>query len=215
MDVARALDVAGGCGPALVATPLRQLAIIAIIAIAMIGGCGTSATSGPPASPTISCVGVPQAKCDEAVASVARSLPNSAPVSIEVICVAGVCTLESGAMDTVVQLADGGQLRSTTISWADPGAQAPGDDAPGGVKPPPLPPPPPVVPVEPQCQGVPVSMCRTMAETAFGELSNRAVVQILVRCTTLPCTDAHGVGETVVTYEDRTTQTSGWEYAGS
>ena len=118
-------------------------------------------------------------------------------------------------MDTVVTLADGSQLRSSTISWASGGGFGE-----GGVKPPPVPAAPPVpappavVPVEPQCQGVPASMCRTMAETAFGELSDQAVVRILVRCAEPPCTDEHGLGDTVVTYADGTTQTSSWEYQG-
>ena len=112
-------------------------------------------------------------------------------------------------MDTVVTLADGSQLRSSTISWASGG----GDGA-GGVKPLPVPVPPPALPVEPQCQGVPDSMCRTMAETAFGELSDDAVVQIVVRCGKRPCTIEQGEGDTVVTYADGTTRTSSWGYAG-
>jgi hypothetical protein len=115
-------------------------------------------------------------------------------------------------MDTVVTLADGSQLRSTTIAWSE--AVQPG---PPGIKPlpePVAPPVEPVVPVEPQCQGVPVSMCRTMAETAFGKVSDEAVVQILVRCTRQPCTDDQGAGDTVVTYADGSTQMSSWEYAG-
>jgi hypothetical protein len=185
---------------------LRRLAVIAVVAIA---GCGVPVASGPSASPRISCVGIPAAKCDEAVASVARSLPNTAAVSIDVICVAGTCTPESGSIDTVVTLPDGSQLRSTTIVWSEAGAT----DG-GGVEPLPAPIPPPVVLVEPQCQGVPVSMCKTMAETAFGELSDQAVIRILVRCTEVPCTDAHGIGDTVVTYADGSVRTSSWEYAG-
>ena len=190
-------------------TDVRRLAILAVIAIA---GCGAPADSGPPASPTITCVGIPAARCDDAVASVARSLPNTAPVAIEVLCVAGTCTEQSGAMDTVVTLGDGSQLRSTTTTWSEPGAPAP-----CGVKPLPVPEAPPiipVVPVEPECQGVPVSMCRTMAETAFGEVSDEAVVQIVVRCTRQPCTNDQGAGDTVVTYADGSTQMSSWEYAG-
>ena len=192
-------------------TELRRLAVLAVIAIA---GCGAPATSGPPTSPTISCIGIPESRCEEALASVARSLPNSAPARIEVTCVAGTCTEQSGAMDTVVTLADGSQLRSTTIAWSEAGAPAP-----GGVKPMPLPAPAvepavPVVPVEPQCQGVPVSMCRTMAETAFGEVSMVDVAQIVVRCTRMPCTDDQGAGDTVVTYVDGTSRSSSWEYAG-
>lgn len=191
-------------------TDVRRLAILAVIAIA---GCGVPADSGPPASPTVSCVGIPSARCDDAVASVARSLPNTAAVAIEVICVSGTCTERSGAMDTVVTLADGSQLRSTTTTWSEPGAPAP-----GGVEPIPVPEAPPiipVVPVEPQCQGVPVSMCRTMAETAFGEVPDEAVVEIVVRCTRQPCTDDQGAGDTIVTYADGSTRTSSWEYAGS
>ena len=188
-------------------TDVRRLAILAVIAIA---GCGAPAASEPPASPTITCVGIPAARCDDAVASVARSLPNTAPVAIEVTCVAGTCTEQSGAMDTVVTLADGSQLRSTTTTWSEPGA-------PGGVEAPPVPEAPPVipvVPVEPQCQGVPVSMCRTMAETAFGEVPDEGVVGIVVRCTRQPCTDDQGEGDTIVTYTDGSTQTSSWEYLG-
>lgn len=191
----------------MVTTDVRRLAILAVIAIA---GCAAPADSGPPASPTITCVGIPAARCDDAVASVARSLPNTAPVAIEVLCVAGTCTEQSGAMDTVVTLGDGSQLRSTTTTWSEPGAPAP-----GGVKPLPVPEAPPiipVVPVEPECQGVPVSMCRTMAETAFGEVSDEAVVQILVRCTRQPCTNDQGAGDTIVTYADGSTQMSSWEY---
>jgi hypothetical protein len=188
-----------------VRTELRRLAIIAIFAVA---GCGAPASSRPPESPRIDCQGVPAERCDEAVASVGLSLPNTNPTSIEVVCVSGTCTTESGAMDTVVTLADGSQLRSSTITWSQ------GIPAPGGVKPLPIPVPPPVVPVEPLCQEVPVSMCRTLAETAFGELSDQAVASIVVRCSELPCTDDHGIGETVVTYADGTSQTSNWEYEG-
>ncbi len=193
-------------------TELRRLAVLAIFAVA---GCGAPATSGPQASPIVSCVGIPEIRCDEALASVARSLPNTAAVRIEVTCVAGTCTEQSGAMDTIVTLADGSHLRSTTIAWSEVGQPVP-----GGVKPFPAPAEPqvepavPAVPVEPLCQGVPVSMCRTMAETAFGELSNQQVAQILVRCTRPPCTDDGGAGDTIVTYADGTTQTSSWEYAG-
>lgn len=112
-------------------------------------------------------------------------------------------------MDTVVTLGDGNQLRSSTNSWSQAGAPGPGVDEPF-----PEPAAPPVVPVEPQCQGVPLSWCRTMAETAFGELSDQEVKAILVRCSEPPCTNDHGIGDTVVSYADGTTQTSSWEYAG-
>ena len=115
-------------------------------------------------------------------------------------------------MDTVVTLADGSHLRSTTISWGT-GAGVPGVAVPAQPAPPPVPAA--IVPVEPVCQGVPPSMCATMAETAFGELSDQGVVQILVRCTEPPCTDQQGTGDTIVTYADTTTRTSSWAYQGN
>lgn len=201
------------------ATTIRAV-LAAATAAAILAGCGSSVSSGGPApSPTVTCVGIPAAKCDEAVASVARSLPNSRPVAIDVSCVSGTCTPESGAMDTVVTLADGSTLRSSTLSWSEPGAGA--GSGGGGAEPvPPAPgttpmPVQPVVPVEPTCQGVPVNMCRTMAETAFGELDEQRVIGILVRCGVPPCTDKHGAGDTIVSYADGTTGTSSWEYAGN
>ena len=71
----------------------------------------------------MSCEGIPATRCDEAVASVARSLPNSPVAGIEVVCVAGTCTEQAGAIDTIVTLVDGSRLRSTHsryrsgISW--------------------------------------------------------------------------------------------------
>jgi hypothetical protein len=189
-------------------TELRSLAALAILLIA---GCGAPAANGPSAPAAVSCEGIPATRCDEAVASVARSLPNSPVAGIEVVCVAGTCTEQAGAIDTIVTLVDGSRLRSTTLSWSEAGAPAP-----GGVKPLPMPIPEPAipaVPVEPECQGVPESMCLTMAETAFGEVSNASVVRILVRCTRMPCTIDQGEGETIVTYKDAVELTTTWEYA--
>lgn len=115
-------------------------------------------------------------------------------------------------MDTVVTLADGSQLRSNTLSWAEPDA---GGDA-GATEPPrPAPAEEPAIPVQPACQGVPPSMCETMAETAFGELPIDSVVSIVVRCTKPPCTDSAGAGDTTVSYADGTIRTSSWEYLGN
>jgi len=191
----------------------RRLAALVILAIATLAACTAPTPSGGAvASPKVSCVGIPAAKCDEAVASVARSLPNTQPVAIDVSCVSGTCTLQSGAMDTVVTLADGSTLRSSTLSWADPGAGSDGGVA--ATEPPRPAPPEPAVPVQPACQGVPASMCATMAETAFGELPTESVVAIVVRCTKQPCTDKAGAGDTTVSYADGSIRTSSWEYAG-
>lgn len=188
------------------ATELLHLALGAVVAIA---GCGSPATSaGPAASATVSCIGIPAAKCDEAVASVARSLPNSQPTSIDVSCVSGTCTVESGAMDTVVTLADGSQLRSSTLSWGDGGQGF------GGGPIPPAPAPAPALPVAPQCIGVPAASCQSIAQSSVS-VGGQTVVKIVVSCGDSPCTDEQGEGEMVITFADGTTQTSGWGYAGS
>jgi hypothetical protein len=196
-------------------TELRRLIGFLILAIATLAACSAPPASGvAPASPKVSCTGVPAVKCDEAVASVARSLPNSAPVAIDVTCASGTCTAQNGAMDTVVTLPDGSQLRSSTLSWSEPDTGSAG----GGTTteaPRPAPIPEPVVPVQPACLGVPASMCATMAETAFGELPMESVIAIVVRCTEPPCTDKGGTGDTVVSYADGTTRSSSWEYAGN
>jgi len=186
-------------------TELRRLAAIAIVAIA---GCGAPAASGPPASPRISCDGVPTQKCDEAVASVARSLPNTVPVSIDVSCVSGTCTSEAGAMDTIVTLADGSQLRSSTLSWGN-GGQGIGD----APIPPAPPAPAPELAVPPQCIGVPAASCQSIAQSAVN-MGEQVVVRIVVTCGSSPCTDKQGEGQMVVTFADGTTQSSEWGYAG-
>jgi len=186
----------------------RALVLAAVLAIA---GCAAPvANSRPAPSPKISCLGVPTAKCDEAVASVARSLPNSRPVSIDVSCVSGACTLESGAMDTVVTLDDGSQLRSTTLSWND-GAPDGGGGSVGPAQPVPAAP---ALPVAPQCVGVPVQSCQSIAQSA-ANMGGQAVIQIVVTCTKVPCTDKEGEGDMIVTFADGTTNKSSWGYAGS
>lgn len=192
---------------------------LVVSAILLIAGCGAPVASGGPLpSPQITCTGVPQARCDEGVASALRSLPNTAIVSIEVVCVAEGCTDESGAMDTIVRTADGGTLRSPTNAWSAPAdGQPPPDAAPGrGPVATARPVPDPTeaaVPWRPLCQGVPAQQCELMAETSFGELSTEGVEQVLVRCGAMaPCTADRGVGETVVTYHDGSIESSAWEY---
>lgn len=186
--------------------------------LVLVGGCAAPAASGPPGPPEVVCSGVPQPKCDEAVASAHRSLPSTPLRRIEVVCVSGTCTPESGAMDTVVTTADGSTLRSSTISWAEPaqgGADTPPPVPAPGIGDPPAPDTGPgILPVAPQCQGIPLEPCRLMAETAFGEWPTEGVTTIVVQCGPDPCTPTGGAGETTIIYEDGTTRASTWEYAG-
>jgi hypothetical protein len=176
-------------------------AAVLLLAVALIDACGGSAPSGPAPSPRITCVGVPPEKCDEAVASVERSLPDETPEAIDVTCVSGGCTSTSGAMDTVVTLPGGRQLHANPLTWGNGGGQA-------------VPPGLPALPVVPVCLGVPDAMCRQNAGTDFAAAGiHGGVVKIVVSCSKKPCTDKTGEGDTVITFGDGTTQTMGWAYA--
>ncbi len=170
---------------------------VAVVAVAWLAlACASSPPVDPAASPRISCVDVPQANCDEAVASVARSLPNEHPTLIEIICASPPCTAASGATMTIVTLADGRRLTSNALPWSDSTASGGGGvpvPAPGGPGVAPL-------PVEPTCQGVPPVSCRDMAASFLDPGGGHGgVISIVVRCTKNPCTVktggwAHGSG---------------------
>ena len=184
----------------------------AIVAVAWLAlACASSPPVDPAASPRISCVDVPQANCDEAVASVARSLPNEHPALIEIICASPPCTAASGATMTIVTLADGRRLTSNALPWSDPTASGGG----GGI-PVPVPGGPGVapLPVEPTCQGVPPVSCRDMAASFLDPGGGHGgVISIVVRCTKNPCTVKTGEGDTLITYGDGTNLTGGWAYS--
>ena len=185
----------------------RRFRAVLLAATWLVAGCGGAAPADPAASPRIDCTGLPATKCDEAVASVARSLPNEHPSLIEIRCLSDPCTASSGTMETTVTLADGRQLHANPSTWFDGNATG------GGVAPP-VAPDDPKLPVQPTCQGIPLASCRQVAGGSF-ESGHGAIVSILVRCTKNPCTSASGEGDTIVTYADGTQSTSGWGYANS
>ena len=186
-----------------------------LLATWLAAACSGAAAVDPAASPVVACSGIPAAKCDEAVASVARSLPSSHPVRVEVTCGAPPCTEASGTMLTTVTLADGRQLTANPINWFDAnasgGAQTP---APVGI-PEPVPGGRGVAPlrIAPICQGVPFTQCRDMAASfAEPDAGHGAVVAVTVHCTKNPCTETTGEGDVVITYADGTQTTGGWGY---
>jgi hypothetical protein len=187
-------------------TRARGFRVALLVVVWSVAGCGGAAPADSSATPRIDCTGLPAARCDEAVASVARSLPNEHPSRIEVRCISDPCTAASGAMDTTVTLADGRQLHANPLTWSDPSATG------GGLVPPA--PGDPSLPVQPTCQGIPLTNCRQVAGGSF-QSGHGAIVSILVRCTKNPCTAASGEGDTLVTYADGTQSTSGWGYANS
>lgn len=111
-------------------------------------------------------------------------------------------------MDTVVTLADGSQLRSATLSWGDGGQGV------GGGPISPAPAVAPTLPVAPQCVGVPAASCQSIAQSSVS-MGTKVVIQIVVSCTKVPCTEQQGEGDMVVTFADGTTSKSSWGYAGS
>src|SRR4029077_7753078 len=128
-----------------------------VLAAWLAAACSGSAAVDPAATPAIACTGIPTAKCDEAVASAARSFPNEHPVRVEVDCQAPPCTDASGTLMTTVTMADGRRLAANPGSWFDP--NAPGaapttvpsgvpEAVPGGRGVPPL-------RIAPICRGVP------------------------------------------------------------
>ena len=171
-----------------------------VVAVGLIAGCGAAAPSGPAPSPRVTCIGIPTEKCDEAVASVMRSLVDATPEAIDVTCVSSGCTSSAGSMDTLVTLPGGRQLRSTPLTWGD-GA---GPGVPGQ----------PGLPVVPTCRGVPLSKCQEVAGSDFPDAaSHGGVVKIVVSCTKKPCTNQKGEGTTVITFGDGTEDASGgWGY---
>lgn len=173
----------------------------------LVAGCGGAPPADPAATPRIDCTGLPPVRCDEAVASVARSLPNEHPVLIEARCISDPCNESSGTMETTVTLADGRQLRANPLTWYD------GNATDGGAIPPAAPGDIPLA-VQPTCQGIPLASCRQVAGGSF-QSGHGDVVSILVRCTKNPCTSTSGEGDTLVTYADGTQSTSGWGYANS
>lgn len=173
-----------------------------LIVLGLIAGCGAAAgPSGAAPSPRITCVGIPTEKCDEAVASVKRSLPDAALEAIDVTCISAGCTASSGSMDTVVTLPGGRRLHANPLTWGNGGGPA-------------LPPGAPALPVTPICLGVPDDKCREVAGSEFPAApSHGGVVKIVVSCTRKPCTAQKGEGTTVVTFGDGTEDSSaGWGY---
>jgi hypothetical protein len=181
---------------------LRPAIRLAALAVAiLVGACGGPEPSGSPTGgPAIACVGVPQAKCDEAVASLEGSF--SAPmVEIQVTCLVAACTPIDGQLMLDVLLADG-RRESTGYAY-------------GSAQPGPVQAEPPVLPVVPICLGLPFATCKEMAESAVDSVIpadlRPPIARITVRCLGV-CTPTKGEGETRIDFVDGTNQVSGWGY---
>jgi hypothetical protein len=169
--------------------------------VLVVGGCGGSEASGAPTpGPAVACQGVPQAPCDDAVASLEGSF--GAPiVQVGVACIVAACTATDGQVDIDVLLADG---RRESSGYGYGSAQTD-----------PVQVVPPVLPVVPICLGLPFAMCKEMAGGSDAPGGVRPpIVRITVRCKGV-CTPTKGEGETRIDFVDGTSQLSGWAYESS
>ena len=170
----------------------------------LVVACGGSDPSGPTTGPpNVACLGVPQAQCDEAVASLEGMF--SAPiVQITVACLLPACTSTNGQIKIDVLLADG-RRESTGYGY-------------GSAQPQPMPVEPPVLTVVPICLGVPFPTCKEMAQSAVGSRVpgdvRPPIARITVRCKGV-CTPTKGEGETRIDFVDGTNEVSGWGYESS
>lgn len=175
----------------------------AVLATAiLVGGCGGPEPSASPTeAPNVACVGVPQAPCDDAVASL-EGLFSAPIVQIAVACTVAACTATEGQVGIDVLLANG-RRESSGYGY-------------GSAQPRPVQVDPPVLPVVPVCLGLPFAKCTDMAltmlqEPGFPGDARPAIARITVRCTAV-CNPARGEGETRIDYVDGTNATSTWGY---
>lgn len=177
--------------------------IVLVVSI-LSGGCGGSDPSGSPTGePNVACVGVPQAPCDDAVASLEGSF--SVPiVQITVACMVPACTPTDGQLRIDVLLADG-RRESSGYGY-------------GSAQPQPVQVDPPVLTVVPICLGLPFATCKDMAESAVGSGVpsdlRPPIARITVRCQGV-CTPTKGEGETRIDFVDGTNEVSTWGYESS
>jgi hypothetical protein len=173
-----------------------------LLAVALlVAGCGAiPLPSAPPdLGPPVECLGIPGPTCQQIIDDArANAEPGTVPVRIRAVCTA-VCTLQQGDVSVEVRYSNG-RVDTYGMGWSGPGV-APPPVVPGAL------------PVDPTCQGVPEVPCRDRAlESVVADPARPAIRDILVRCTVAVCTEAAGTGETVITYADDTTTTSGWGY---
>ena len=175
---------------------------------ALVAGClGASATLPPPVMP-VQCVGIPAQTCQQIVNDARKNAdPGTIPLQIRAVCT-GSCTPAAGNVQVDI-LYSNNRRDSYGMGWSGAVEPAPGGPAPAE----------PSLPVEPVCQGVPAGPCRDQAISGAmggpGIDGAPPVVRIEVRCTSAPCTESAGSGDTLVTRSDGSTSTSSWSYAGS
>ena len=156
---------------------------------------------------TRSCMGLPQATCEQAFqeADATARERGTVVVGIAVRCTA-VCTAASGEAEQSVTYGNGTSEQGS-FGWQQ-AAPAPVGQPIG---------PEPSLAVAPTCVGLGAENCAAQAIDAVDSLGvdPGLVVSIVVRCTPGPCTLARGEGETTITLADGRTNAINWIYEGS
>ena len=179
-----------------------------VVAIAVLGlmtaACGI--TGGGPTiepGPAFSCVGVPQATCQQTLQDARNNAQvGETVVALRIACTKVPCTDQEGEASVEVGYSSG-RRDSYGMGWA------------GAAPAPAVPPDPAALPVEPDCGGVPQDMCLDFAREVASTVDPSTIASIVLRCQPGPCTATGGDGETTVTFTDGSTTTASWNYAGA
>ena len=175
---------------------------VALLAIGLVlTGCGIVA-DGPTVAPgaPFACIETSQHICQQTLRDAQNNAdPGTTVVALRVVCTSPPCTDQGGEVSVEVAYSNG-RRDSYTNAWA------------GAVEPEPVPEPT-ELPIEPVCGGIPREQCLEFAASVFTGVDPSTVVSIVLRCTST-CTTASGDGETLVTFNDGTSITNGWSYAG-
>jgi len=155
---------------------------------------------------TRSCIGLPQATCEQAFqeADASARARGTVVLGIAVRCSA-ICTDASGEAERSVTYGDG-ISEQNSFGWQQ-AAPAPVGQPVG---------PKPSLVVAPTCVGLGAETCTSQAMDAVDSLDvdPGLVVSIVVRCVPGPCTSTTGDGETLITLDDGQVTNVGWSYRG-
>ena len=194
-----------GPGAQFMVGTVRRFAGRALVATAplLTTGCGdpapTTASNEPLTEPIVTCIGVPQATCAEAVGQIRANGSDVPATMIRIQCNASSCTAPTGSASVDILYASG-ERTSSIYGWGTNGEPVEID--------------PPMLPVPPTCIGLDQARCRSMAEGALGGRAFPPPIRsITVTCDGV-CGPLNGAGTTVITYADRTTDDGSWSYSG-
>jgi hypothetical protein len=173
----------------------------------VLAGCGAGIVPAltPLPQPIVDCLAVPAERCADALAAAHADAATAGtiPTRVRMTCSQPACTVAGGRAQVDAWFGDG-----TVANW--------GAEWSGALQiPPSLPADEAILTVNPACLGVDPVRCREMAKGIIVPVGQTGrVVAITVTCTVPSCGPTEGEGTTQVTYEDGTTESADWAYAG-